>query len=288
MTYKRFGLMILTSTVVMFVLMYLNTYAWEHVFFSETRAYMAILMGATMAFVMLAYMAGMYPSRAANIGIFAGSAVVFGLSLWLVRSQATVSGESYMRAMIPHHSIAIMTSERAQIRDPRVRKLADEIIAAQRREIAEMRFLIAELAAGRREQRIYKDPPARVGSVEDALNNTLISTLDPAPMPEAEADQVLGAADRCRFNRSPETDPMLWTSSDGTTGTIKLNGVIVSLEGQAAERSFAAPGVTVVVRTLDADEAGWRSDAELIFSLDAGLEVGYRGFYACGSEAGSE
>ena len=59
MSYRRFGLMILTSTVVMFVLTYLNTYAWEHVFFSETRTYMAILMGATMALVMLAYMLGL-------------------------------------------------------------------------------------------------------------------------------------------------------------------------------------------------------------------------------------
>jgi len=148
MSYVRFGLMILTSTVVMFILMYLNTYALEHVFFSETRTYMAILMGATMAVIMLAYMLGMYANKALNIAIFAGAIVVFALSLWLVRSQVTVSGPSYMQAMIPHHSIAIMTSERAQISDPRVRKMADEIIEAQRREIAEMRYLIAEVSAG--------------------------------------------------------------------------------------------------------------------------------------------
>jgi len=124
MSYTRFGLMIFTSTLVMFVLMYLNTYAWEHVFFSETRVYMAALMGATMAVIMLAYMLAMYENRKLNIAIFAGAVFVVALSLWLVRSQVTVSGPSYMRAMIPHHSIAIMTSERAQIRDPRVRKLA--------------------------------------------------------------------------------------------------------------------------------------------------------------------
>ncbi len=188
MSYIRFGLMILTSTVVMFVLMYLNTYAWEHVFFSETRTYMAIMMGATMAVIMLAYMLGMYSNKRLNIAIFAGSVIVFALSLWLVRSQVTVSGPSYMRAMIPHHSIAVMTSERAQIRDPRVRKLADEIIAAQRREIAEMRYLIAEVSEGNVVESIYQDPPAEPGSVEDALSNTLISTLDPAPIPEAEAE----------------------------------------------------------------------------------------------------
>jgi uncharacterized protein (DUF305 family) len=52
-----------------------------------------------------------------------------------------------MKAMIPHHSIAILTSRRAQISDPRVRQLADEIIAAQEREIAQMEALIADLEA---------------------------------------------------------------------------------------------------------------------------------------------
>lgn len=281
MTYKRFGLMILTSTVVMFVLMYLNTYAWEHVFFSETRVYMAVLMGATMAFVMLSYMAGMYPSRAANIAIFASSIVVFGISLWLVRSQVTVSGESYMRAMIPHHSIAIMTSERAQIRDPRVRKLADEIIEAQRREIAEMRYLIADSADGRVEERVYEDPPATVGSIDDALSNTLIAELDPSPMPAADADQALRDMDRCRFDRSPETDPILWTSGDGTAGAIKLNGVIVALESRSDARVFDAQGATIEIRTLDEEDADWRANAELVLTLDAGLTIGYRGFYSC-------
>ncbi|MEO7939105.1 MAG: DUF305 domain-containing protein [Burkholderiaceae bacterium] len=143
--YARFGLMILTSTVVMFVLMYLNTYALDHVYFSETRAYMALVMGATMAIIMLAFMTAMYTNRMANIAIVAGSVAVFALALWLVRSQTTVADVSYMRAMIPHHSIAILTSERAHISDPRVRKLADGIIEAQRKEIAEMQALIKDL-----------------------------------------------------------------------------------------------------------------------------------------------
>jgi hypothetical protein len=147
--YARFATMIATSTIVMFGLMYLNTYALEHVFFSETRAYMALLMGATMAAIMLAFMKSMYGNRAANAGIFTGSAVVFCLGLWLVRSQSTVDEVSYMRAMIPHHSIAILTSERANIKDPRARKLAEGIIETQRREIAEMRALIAELSRQR-------------------------------------------------------------------------------------------------------------------------------------------
>ena len=147
--YARFGVMIATATVVMLGLMYLNTYQLDHVFFSETRTYMALVMGAAMAAMMLAFMLHMHKRRGINIAIFAGSAVVFVLALWLVRSQATVDEVSYMKAMIPHHSIAILTSERARIEDPRVRGLADAIIAAQRREIAEMKALIRELEGNR-------------------------------------------------------------------------------------------------------------------------------------------
>jgi len=145
MSYARLGTMILTSTIVMFGLMYLNTYAFNHVLFSQTRAWMALLMGATMSAIMLAFMLKMYSNRGINVAIFVGSVAVFAVSLWLVRSQETVSDVSYMKAMIPHHSIAIMTSERAHIRDQRVRKLADGIIAAQVREIAEMKQIIADL-----------------------------------------------------------------------------------------------------------------------------------------------
>ncbi len=147
MGYGRFAAMIATSTAVMFALMYLNTYTIDHVFFSETRFWMAFVMGATMAIIMLGFMLGMYRNKAVNIGIFVGSAVVFALALWLVRSQETVRDVAWMKAMIPHHSIAILTSKRAHISDPRVRKLADGIIAAQVREIAEMKELIADLEA---------------------------------------------------------------------------------------------------------------------------------------------
>jgi Domain of unknown function (DUF305) len=145
MSYIRFAAMIVTGTVVMYGLMYLNTYALDHVWFSQTRTWMALIMGATMAVVMLAFMLKMYDSTRANVAILVVSAVVFAGSLWLVRSQETVDDVAYMKAMIPHHSIAIMTSKRAHIDDPRVRDLADGIIEAQVREIDEMERLIADL-----------------------------------------------------------------------------------------------------------------------------------------------
>ena len=143
--YPKFAAMIATSTIVMFGLMYLNTYALGHVWFSETRLYMALLMGATMAIVMLGFMLNMYRNTRINIAIFAGSLFVFAGSLWFVRSQETIDDVAWMKAMIPHHSIAILTSERAHIRDPRVRDLADGIIETQRNEIAKMEALIGDI-----------------------------------------------------------------------------------------------------------------------------------------------
>jgi hypothetical protein len=109
--------------------------------------WMALVMGATMALIMIAFMWGMYKNTRLNVGIVAASLLVFAVALWFVRSQQTVGDVAYMKAMIPHHSIAIMTSERAHIKDPEVRKLADGIIDAQLREITEMKRHIARLEA---------------------------------------------------------------------------------------------------------------------------------------------
>ena len=145
MSYWRFAAMIATSTVVMYGLMYLNTYALDHVWFSQTRVWMAILMGSVMAVIMLSFMLNMYKNTRTNIALIVAAVTLFVGALWLVRSQESVYDVAYMKAMIPHHSIAILTSRRAHIRDPRVRKLADQIIESQVREIGEMKQLIAEL-----------------------------------------------------------------------------------------------------------------------------------------------
>ena len=275
MTYTRFALMIATSTVVMFGLMYLNTYAFEHVFYSETRAWMALLMGGTMAFVMMAFMFAMYPNKGANLAILAGAIVIAGVALWLVRSQITVSGPSYMRAMIPHHSIAVMTSERAGIEDPRVRKLADAIIGAQQKEIAEMRYLIADIEENGPASEIYEDPAARPGTVEDELNTTLLGELDPAPLTRDEAGRII--TPECGFARTAAADPILWIA-EGGAAAMKLNGVLIALEAQE-DGQFSAPGVSLRLRDLP--DPDWRSNAELVFALENGPTGGYRGFDTC-------
>jgi len=144
--YLKFFAMIGTSMVAMFFLMYTHSYQIiDHFWFSETRFFMTLIMGGSMVIIMLLYMLQMYKERNKNIAILALGVLLIAGGIWLVRSQITVTGVDYMEGMIPHHSIAILTSERSQIKDVRVRKLADEIIKAQRREIMEMQWLIDDI-----------------------------------------------------------------------------------------------------------------------------------------------
>ncbi|MAU70922.1 MAG: DUF305 domain-containing protein [Pseudozobellia sp.] len=144
--YRTFFIMLACSFVAMYITMYLNTYEWDHVWFSLTRFYMVCLGIAAMAVIMWFFMRKMYTDRKKNIAILLGSLVLFLGALFLVRDQkSTVGDVLWMKAMIPHHSIAILTSERADIQDPEVKKLAEEIIKAQRREIGEMKKMIERL-----------------------------------------------------------------------------------------------------------------------------------------------
>lgn len=113
--------------------------------FSQSRVFMATTMGGTMDLVMLAWMLNMYKSTKANIAVVAASLLLIGGGISLDRSQVTVGDTAFMRAMIPHHSLAITRSERAQIQDVRVCELAVEISEAQRREILEMDWLIEDI-----------------------------------------------------------------------------------------------------------------------------------------------
>lgn len=144
-SYGRFAAMVAASTALGFGAMYLNVLEWDHVFFSWMRLFMAMIMGGVMTAIMMLFMWGMYPSKRANWAVLGVAALLFLAGLGLARTQATIGDVAYMEAMIPHHSIAILTSSRANIEDPRVRKLADEIIEAQKREIAEMKQLISDL-----------------------------------------------------------------------------------------------------------------------------------------------
>lgn len=284
--YWRFAAMIATSTLVMFGLMYLNTYAFEHVFWSETRAWMALVMGATMAVIMLAYMLSMYKNTKLNVAIFAGSVVVFAGALWLVRSQVTVDDSEYMQAMIPHHSIAIMTSTRAQISDPRVRKLADEIIAAQNREIAEMRYLIADLGEdGDASDPALGEAPAQLSSPQSALQGATIAALDPETLEIEQIEELMSSAAVCTFSYTSEGKPVFAFAGGGDAALVKVNNALIEMSRSADDTGTAyQAGDIGITLTPEQQAQGWdvdQTEATMIFEIGTQLRVGYDGYVGC-------
>ena len=161
MSWGRFAAMIATSTVVMFFLMYQLVYSLDHALFSLNRLMASLIMGCVMAMIMLGFMWSMYEGRRTKVAIVVAAAILGALMLYMNRAQTLVDDTTFMRAMIPHHSIAINNASNSQISDPRVRELADEIIASQVRVIEEMKVLIAVIVRdGRRGERPLPPRPA--------------------------------------------------------------------------------------------------------------------------------
>ena len=171
MGWSRFAAMIAASTVIMFFLMYQLVYSAEHAMFSLNRLVAALIMGAVMTAVMLGFMWKMYEPQAAKVGVLATGVLVAAILLALNRSQALIDDSSFMKSMIPHHSIAINNARKAQLSDPRVRKLADKIIESQVREIAEMKLLIEDI--DRNGERSSIPLPARPATVTPDMMPTI-------------------------------------------------------------------------------------------------------------------
>lgn len=145
MSYKKFLIMVTISFVIMYNAMFLNVDEVNHIYISTTRTYMALLMVSPMAVVMMLMMGKMYPNKKLNTGIILGSVALFGLILAGLRTQTPIGDVQYMKAMIPHHSSAILVSKNANLKDPEVIKLSEGIIASQEREIAEMKAILTKM-----------------------------------------------------------------------------------------------------------------------------------------------
>ena len=284
--YANLIAMVLTSTVVMYFFMYLNIYRWEDFWLSETRAYMSTLMGGTMLAIMLTFMLHMYRSASVNLALYALSVLLFAAGLWLVRSQATVQDGSWMKSMIPHHSIAIMVSERAEITDPRAEKLAREIIEAQEKEIAEMAFLIRDIEengeAGADFPLGEAEGEAPVMGADEALARPVRAALDLASMTDEEAARGLGAPVACTFSYSAGQNPILAMSSDGA-GVVMISGALVRLDPADAEAEgvigLSSGNLSVALERLEGE------DAALVMQIggEQPLRVGYLGDTTCGA-----
>lgn len=282
--YANLIAMVLTSTVVMYFFMYLNIYRWEDFHLSETRFFMATLMGGTMLAIMLSFMLHMYKSTWVNLTLYAASVLLFAVGLWLMRSQVTVQDESWMKSMIPHHSIAVMVSERATITDPRARKLADEIIAAQEKEIAEMEYLIRAIAEGGEVGADFPTGEARgpapvAASLAEALAQPAISTVDPSGMTPEDVVQVVPEP-VCAFRFADGQADIVAVGADGT-GVMNITGQLVPLALAEGDLRVAPVLATEGARLAIVPREGGDADLVLDLQTEPAMRVGYAGTYRC-------
>lgn len=175
MSWGKFAAMTAASTFIMFFLMYQLVYAADHATFSMTRLVSSLVMGCVMALVMLAFMWGMYEGQATKIAVLVGSAALGVILLVVNRNQSLIDDTRFMKSMIPHHSIAINNARKARISDPRVRKLADQIIESQVREIREMKLLVEDIE--RNGQRGREPLPPRPAHVTPAMEKEARETV---------------------------------------------------------------------------------------------------------------
>ena len=283
--YGRLLAMVVTSTVVMYFFMYLNIYRWEDFKLSETRFFMSTLMFGTMLAIMLAFMLHMYKNKAVNTAIFAASFLLFLIGLYFMRSQVTVEDKSWMKSMIPHHSIAIMVSERADLTDPRVKKLAKEIIAAQEKEIAEMEYLIEVLGEEGEADESFPlgeaAGPTPVGTLAEALARPAIASLDASGMTDEEVARVVPAA-TCSFRFSEGQQTQVALNAEGK-GVMKIAGQLVPLTRVVASDGAKTIGLTAEGAQLTIRPTDDKGSANLVLNVETKrpLRVGYAGYYAC-------
>jgi len=183
MSWGKFAAMIAASVIAMFFLMYQLIYSWDHATFSMNRLVSSFVMGTVMTLIMLGFMWKMYKGMATKVAV-AVAALVLGIILLTInRDQTLIGDEDFMKSMIPHHSIAINNARKSDIRDPRVKRLADEIIESQVREIAEMKWLLDDIDRNGRissDATLPRTPAVLTPKMEQKIEENIRSATPPS------------------------------------------------------------------------------------------------------------
>lgn len=142
--YLKLGISLLLSLVTMFLLSMSMIRTLDHFYLNPSNLYMAVVMVAPMGLIMLAVMWGMFPNKALNVALVVALVAVFAGTWALGRQEAGVGNEGFLRSMIPHHSRAILVCQEADLTDPEIVQLCEQIVKAQKEEIAQMQRILRD------------------------------------------------------------------------------------------------------------------------------------------------
>ena len=140
--YLMLGVNLLLSLIIMYVAMFAMIWSFGEFVQNINFFYMALVMWAPMAAVMLLTMRAMYPNKKLNGLLYLGFAAVFILSMTGIREESLVGDQQFLRSMIPHHSGAVLMCEKAKITDPEIQSLCQGIISSQTSEIDQMKAIL--------------------------------------------------------------------------------------------------------------------------------------------------
>jgi hypothetical protein len=140
--YGKLAIALLINAIIMFLLTYIMIFETDHFYFNINRVYMALLMVAPMVIVMLIVMGDMYENKKLNYILIAAFGGLFILLAALIRTQQPVGDTQFLRSMIPHHSSAVLMCREAEITDPEILKLCEQIIKSQNEEITQMKTIL--------------------------------------------------------------------------------------------------------------------------------------------------
>ncbi|MBU8860254.1 MULTISPECIES: DUF305 domain-containing protein [unclassified Micromonospora] len=142
--YIRFGLVLLISLAVMFVLTLSQIRRWSDFFLNLSNFYTSVIMVAVMGVIMMGVMHQMFTDRRLNIVLYAVLGALFVGGFAAVRTEPFVGNENFLRSMIPHHSRAVLVCQESDITDPEIIDLCDQIVKSQEEEITQMKRILRD------------------------------------------------------------------------------------------------------------------------------------------------
>ena len=118
-------------------------YRFSDLYISQTLFYSGLLMASNMVWAheIVHYLSMGHFNM---LVFFVGIILSIGVSILLLRQQLLVDDKQWLRRMIPHHSTALTTTHKIYNRtnNPRIKKLAKEIIDTQEKEIQLMKSML--------------------------------------------------------------------------------------------------------------------------------------------------
>ena len=141
-----FWMMVVASFIIQFFIMSLiMSNSVSNITFSVGKFYISVIMALLMGLIEV--IMHDYHMHLFSLPYYLSLAIALSLFLYLYKTQQYILDEDYLKEMIEHHSMALLTSEEIlqKTKSERVRKLAENIVSTQEAEIKYMKQMLTNM-----------------------------------------------------------------------------------------------------------------------------------------------